>query len=226
MCVSGYIKPGEEPKKGVETYDNYDPKNTFDPTMGDPKNQPYREYVLESGASGPVLDKSQLLFAADPIPLVDIVAVLGRIRPQDSNKQDGTAATVAAAATARICNWPELPSATRGAFSGSEPPMWLPRKAFKVLIRRQKFTGWPLDTNTGLPLGGTDLQRAEESRIAKADAVIGDAALDAVFDSWSWYVLFVLFQILFMSSKLFSNYFSSIDLSIALYFQLIFTTTN
>mmetsp|Transcript_3324 Transcript_3324/g.9207 ORF Transcript_3324/g.9207 Transcript_3324/m.9207 type:complete len:324 (-) Transcript_3324:1011-1982(-) len=165
----GYIPEGEEPGPGVETFENYDPNNTFDPTMGDPKNIPYREYVLDSGATGPELPSSPLLFAADKIPIADVVAVLGRIESKDS-----------------LVDWANLPSATRGTTTpGQAPPMWLPRKAFKVQIRKNKFLGWPNDPKTGLPVGGEELKRAEEKRIAKKDAVIGDAALDAVFDSWT-----------------------------------------
>jgi len=63
--------------------------------------------------------------------------------------------------------------------------MWLPRKAFKVQVRKNRFLGWPNDPKTGQPVGGEELKRAEEKRISKQDALIGDAALDAVFDSWS-----------------------------------------
>ena len=165
----GYIPEGEEPGPDVETFENYDPNNTFDPTMGDPKNIKYREYVIDSGATGPELPSSQFLFAADAIPIADIVAVLGRIEDKDS-----------------LANWRSLPSATRGTVTpGQDPPMWLPRKAFKVQVRKNRFLGWPNDPKTGLPVGGEELKRAEEKRIAKKDALIGDAALDAVFDSWA-----------------------------------------
>ena len=165
----GYIAEGEELGPDVETYENYDPNNTFDPTMGDPKNQKYQEYVLSSGATGPELPSSQFLFATDEIPVADIVAILGRINDKDS-----------------IANWRDLPSTKRGKVTpGSDPPMWLPRKAFKVQIRKNKFLGWPNDPKTGLPVGGEELKAAEGKRIAKSDAIIGDAALDAVFDSWT-----------------------------------------
>lgn len=164
----GYIPEGEEPGPEVETYENYDPNNTFDPTMGDPKNIKYREYVIDSGATGPELPSSQFLLAADAIPIADIVAVLGRIKDKDS-----------------LANWRDLPSTKRGEFTGADPPMWLPRKAFKVQIRKNRFLGWPNDPKTGLPVGGEELKRAEEKRVARQDALIGDAALDAVFDSWS-----------------------------------------
>lgn len=168
----GYIAPGEEPGPGVETFENYDPNNTFDPTMGDPKNIKYREYVIDSGATGPELPNSQFLFAADPIPIADIVAVLGRIENKDS-----------------LTNWRDLPSTKRGTVTpGYDPPMWLPRAAFKVQIRKNRFLGWPNDPKTGLPVGGEELKRAEEKRISRNDALIGDAALDAVFDAWSGYV--------------------------------------
>uniref|UniRef100_A0A448Z925 Uncharacterized protein n=1 Tax=Pseudo-nitzschia multistriata TaxID=183589 RepID=A0A448Z925_9STRA len=165
----GYIPEGKEPPADLETFENYDPNNTFDPTMGDANNIKYREYVLDSGATGPELPSSQLLFASDKIPVADIVAVLGRIE-----------------ATESIVDWRNLPSATRGTVTpGAEPPMWLPRKAFKVLIRKSKFLGWPTDPKTGLPVGGEELKQSEEKRISKKDAIIGDAALDAVFDSWT-----------------------------------------
>ncbi len=168
----GYIPKGEEPGPGVETFENYDPNNTFDPTMGDPKNIKYREYVIDSGATGPELPNSQFLFAADPIPIADIVAVLGRIENKDS-----------------LTNWRDLPSTKRGTVTpGYDPPMWLPRAAFKVQIRKNRFLGWPNDPKTGLPVGGEELKRAEEKRISRNDALIGDAALDAVFDAWSGYV--------------------------------------
>ena len=35
-------------------------------------------------------------------------------------------------------------------------------------------------------MGGEELQSAEMARISKPNAEIGDAALDAVFDSWAW----------------------------------------
>jgi len=165
----GYIPEGEEPGPGVETFENFDPNNTFDPTMGDAKNIKFREYVIDSGATGPELPNRQFLFAADPIPIADIVAVLGRIENKDS-----------------LTNWRDLPSTKRGTVTpGYDPPMWLPRAAFKVQIRKNRFLGWPNDPKTGLPVGGEELKRAEEKRIAKNGALIGDAALDAVFDSWS-----------------------------------------
>mmetsp|Transcript_21274 Transcript_21274/g.44811 ORF Transcript_21274/g.44811 Transcript_21274/m.44811 type:complete len:329 (-) Transcript_21274:205-1191(-) len=165
----GYTPEGQEPAKGEETFENYDPNNTFDPTMGDAKNIKYREYVLDSGATGPELPSSALLLAADKIPVADVVAVLGRIDGLDS-----------------IANWKDLPSTRRGTITpGVDPPMWLPRKAFKVQVRKNKFLGWPMDPKTGLPVGGEELKQVEEKRIAKKDAIIGDAALDAVFDSWT-----------------------------------------
>jgi len=163
----GYLKEGEEPDKNVETYDNFDPNNTFDPTMGDPKF--FCEYVIRSGASGPELTNSQFLLSADKIPLVDIISILGRIDDVNS-----------------IADWKNLPSTKRGEFTSADPPMWLPRKAFKVLIRKNKFLGWPIDSKTGDYIGGEELKVAEVKRISKQDALIGDASLDAVFDSWSW----------------------------------------
>lgn len=86
-----------------------------------------------------------------------------------------------------VADWQNLPSTKRGESTSKDgPPMWLPRAAFKVLIRKSKFLGWPNDTKTGRPVGGEELKSAEESRISRPDAIIGDAAIDAVFDSWSW----------------------------------------
>jgi hypothetical protein len=146
-----------------------DPNNTFDPTAGKGINPTLRQYVIDSGASGPPLPKKELLFAADNIPLVDVIAVLGRIKDTNS-----------------IVDWRSLPSATRPGTSTTNPPMWLPRNAFKVLIRQAKFVAWPTDPKTGQPVGGEQLKQAELSRISKPNALIGDAALDAVFDSWAW----------------------------------------
>jgi hypothetical protein len=145
---------------------NIKPGESFDPTLTETK---YRQFVEDSGATGPDLPFSSLLFAAERIPLADIVAVLGRI--QDVNA---------------VADWKNLPSTTMRKVSLKDPPMWLPRKAFKVNVRKAKFLGWPTDPKTGLPLGGENLQEAELARISRSEAVIGDAALDAVFDSWAW----------------------------------------
>jgi hypothetical protein len=110
-----------------------------------------------------------LLFAADKIPLADIVAILGRIKDVDT-----------------VADWKNLPSAKMRNVSLTDPPMWLPRKAFKVNIRKAKFLGWPTEPKTGNPVGGEELKAAENSRISKQGAAISDAALDAVFDSWAW----------------------------------------
>lgn len=157
-------------RKGENLAADPDPQNTFDPTVGDPRADPYRRYVYDSGASGPDLPQSELLFSADRIPLVDVIAVLGRIQ-----------------STPQLVDWRNLPSAKRGQVANtSNPPMWLPRQAFKVLIRRAPWNGWPVDPTTGEPVGGTELQKREEPRLRKKDVMIGDAALDAVFDAWSW----------------------------------------
>jgi hypothetical protein len=146
-----------------------DPNNTFDPTAGKGVNPQLRRYVMDSGATGPPLPNQRFLFAADDIPLVDVIAVLGRIPDTES-----------------IVDWRNLPSATRKGTTGSNPPMWLPRNAFKVLMRQAKFVAWPDDPKTGLPVGGEALKRQELKRISKQGALMGDAALDAVFDSWAW----------------------------------------
>ena len=66
------------------------------------------------------------------------------------------------------------------------PIMWLPRSEFKKNIRAAKFKEWPTDALTGDPIGGKELEKAERKRISTSKALIGDAALDAVFDSWAW----------------------------------------
>lgn len=161
-------------RKGLNLAKDEDPANTFDPYVasGNSKVDQFREYVYDSGSQGPDLPKSGLLFAQDRISLVDIIAVLGRIQSVESMNVD----------------WKSLPSARRGGVADtSNPPMWLPRQAFKVAIRESpKWYGWPIDKNTGEPIGGQALKSAEEKRISKRGAVIGDAALDVVFDSWSW----------------------------------------
>lgn len=49
-----------------------------------------------------------------------------------------------------------------------------------------QFKSWPNDPKTGQPIGGEELKALAEARISKKDALIGDAALDAVFDTWAW----------------------------------------
>ena len=56
-------------------------KSSIDPTILEAK---YRSYVTDSGAAGPELPFSSLLFASDPIPIADVVAVLGRIQTVDT----------------------------------------------------------------------------------------------------------------------------------------------
>jgi len=139
-------------------------KETYlDPTFGQ------ADYVESSGATGKNLPGSGLLFAPEPIPLSDIIAIVGRM--------DGNAASVA--------DWGNLPSTKLPNVSQTNPPMWLPRATFKANIRKAKFQGWPLD-DKGRPVGGEELRAAEEGRISKSGALIGDAALDAMFDTWAW----------------------------------------
>jgi len=64
--------------------------------------------------------------------------------------------------------------------------MWLPRRAFKVAIRKNKFLGWPNDPKTGEPVGGQALKEEYLTAVSKKDVLIPDVALDAVFDSWAW----------------------------------------
>ncbi len=120
------------------------------------------DYVTDSGASGPPLPGQALLFASETVPLVDIIAIMGRIESAE-----------------KLCDWRNLPSTEQ-----SPNVMWLPRDMYKANIRKAKFNGWPVDPATGEPIGGKELEKAEKGRISKNNAVIGDAALDAVFDSW------------------------------------------
>ena len=127
------------------------------------------EYITDSGATGPSLPNSALLFASESIPLVDIIAIMGRITDVNS-----------------IADWKNLETAKLETADPSKPILWLPRKTFKENIRKAKFKGWPTDPNTGLPVGGAELEAAEKARISKPNAIIGDAALDAAFDTWAW----------------------------------------
>ena len=160
--MSGQKEKGED----IDQLYDVNAGETIDPTT---KDVGLRQYVESSGCTGPELAFSNLLFATDPIYVADIVAVLGRI--QDVNS---------------IADWKNLPSTKLPKVSQTNPPMWLPRRAFKVNIRKSKWLGWPTDPQTGLPVGGAKLKTAEESRISKSGAIISDAALDAVFDTWAW----------------------------------------
>jgi len=84
-------------------------------------------YVADSGASGPALPGQALLFASEKIPLVDIIAIMGRIQGYES-----------------LADWKSLPSTEQSA-----KVMWLPRAMYKANIRKAKFTGWPVDPKTG-----------------------------------------------------------------------------
>merc|ERR1719478_1998341 len=56
-------------------------KTYLDPTFG------VADYVEDSGASGPNLAGSGLLFAPERIPLADVVAIVGRLNGVDSVAQ-------------------------------------------------------------------------------------------------------------------------------------------
>lgn len=61
-------------KKETVDEDASRPGESFDPTIGETK---YRAYVEEGvGADGPTLPFSPLLFATEPIKLVDIIAIV------------------------------------------------------------------------------------------------------------------------------------------------------
>jgi hypothetical protein len=157
---------GKKDAEEEEVPQNIKPGESFDPTLMETK---YRRYVEDSGATGPELPFASVLFASERVPLADIVAILGRIGDVNT-----------------LADWRNLPSTKMPNVSLTEPPMWLPRRAFKVNVRKAKFLGWPNDPKTGLPVGGQELKAAEMARISKKDALIGDSALDAVFDSWAW----------------------------------------
>jgi len=138
-------------------------KTYLDPTFG------AADYIDASDAGGPVLAVSPLLFAPEDVRVADVCAVLGRIG--DVND---------------VADWKNLPS-TRlpGAVNPSNPPMWLPRATFKANVRKNAFKGWPTDSK-GEPLGGEELKKSELKRVSGKKAIIPDAALDAVFDTWAW----------------------------------------
>jgi hypothetical protein len=157
---------GKKDAEEEEAPKNIKPGESFLPTLMETK---YRRYVEDSGATGPELPFASVLFASERVPLADIVAILGRIGDVNT-----------------LAYWRNLPSTKMPNVSLTAPPMWLPRRAFKVNVRKAKFLGWPNDPKTGLPVGGQELKAAEMARISKKDALIGDSALDAVFDSWAW----------------------------------------
>jgi len=151
-------------KKDLSEMTNEQKRTNFDPTFGQ------ADYVESSGASGPTLPLAPLLFAPEKIPVADVVAVVGRIN-DDVNA---------------IADWRNLPSTrAENIINPENPPMWLPRATFKANIRKAKFAGWPVDSK-GNPVGGEALRDAELGRVSKPNAQIGDAALDAVFDTWAW----------------------------------------
>lgn len=111
-----------------------------------------------TSSTGPALPQSKLLFAKDEINLVDVVAIVGRIKD-----------------TASIADWANLPSTKGDNLSNpSNPPMWLPRGEFKKNIRKAKFTGWPTDPSTGAPVGGAELEKAQRKQIGAAGYPIPD----------------------------------------------------
>lgn len=151
-------------KKGSDSASD-NPATSLDPTAGQKV-----AYIEDSGAGGPKLPNSAAIFASEKIPLVDVLAIVGRIDGVDS-----------------IADWKNLPSTkVEGLSNPDNAPMWLPRATFKANIRKAKFRSWPNDPSTGLPVGGEDLKRSEQSRVSKQGALIGDSALDAVYDTWAW----------------------------------------
>lgn len=144
---------------------NDDPKSSLDPTLLEKK---YRVFVDTTDVPGPTVAGSALMFQNGPVKLVDVVATMGRITDLNA-----------------VADWRNLPSAKAdNLLNRSSPPMWLPRAAFKVNMRKAPFKGWPVDKN-GVPIGGEDLKKQEERRISQQGYMISDAALDAVWDTWS-----------------------------------------
>lgn len=136
-------------------YIHYHEKGTLTGSRRGGEDGSTADYIEDSGATGPELPNSSLLFASEKIPLVDIIAIVGRIQNKDS-----------------LCDWKNLQSVKDSTLS--TPVMWLPRKQFKENVRSSKFLGWPVDEN-GEPVGGRDLEAAEKRRISQKNAVIGDA---------------------------------------------------
>ena len=111
---------------------------------------------------------SFLLLQSDDVLLTDVIAIIGRLTDDVHS----------------VANWKNLPSAKLE--YAISPILWLPRATFKQNIRKAKFRGWPKDPKTGKPVGGEALRDAEKARISKSNAIIPDAVLDTVFDSWDW----------------------------------------
>eukprot|EP00555_Chaetoceros_dichaeta_P014154 CAMPEP_0198252700 /NCGR_PEP_ID=MMETSP1447-20131203/3183_1 /TAXON_ID=420782 /ORGANISM="Chaetoceros dichaeta, Strain CCMP1751" /LENGTH=219 /DNA_ID=CAMNT_0043938055 /DNA_START=70 /DNA_END=726 /DNA_ORIENTATION=+ len=86
------------------------------------------DYIPTSNAAGPPLPNSFLLFPSEEIPLVDILAILGRIEDVNS-----------------IADWRNLDTAKMVGVDNVNPPMWLPRGDFKKNVRSAKWRGWPKD---------------------------------------------------------------------------------
>jgi len=125
--------------------------------------------AVPSTAEGPALPFSTLLLAADKVPLIEVVAIIGRISNVDS-----------------LADWKNLPSTkVPNAIDPNNPPMWLPRSTYKENIRKARFQSWPLDPKTSKPIGGEELKKEYESSLKSNKFVIGDAALDAVWDTWA-----------------------------------------
>ena len=126
------------------------------------------DYVESSGATGKTLPGSGLLFAPEPIPLSDcrhcgtdgwrcgIGGRLGQPAQHEAAQRQ-----------------PDQPAhvAAQGNLQGQHPQGQVPGMA---------------GGRQGKTVGGEELRAAEEARISKSGALIGDAALDAVFDTWAW----------------------------------------
>jgi len=153
---------GKRRSMEYEVDDN--PETSLDPTVGDKQ---YRKFVSSDDVPGPSVTGSAFMFQNGDVKLSDIIAVIGRIPDLES-----------------VADWRNLPSTKRMGTVGTTPPMWLPRAAFKVNMRKAPFKGWPVDQN-GVPIGGEDFKREQEKRISQKGYMISDAALDAVWDTWS-----------------------------------------
>ena len=95
---------------------------------------------VESCGEGPVLPSSALLAYGQPLTLLDIVAVVGRIEsmkdlrfPADVARENGESRTLRGMQT------------------------WHNRTSFKEVLRKASWKNWPIDAATGEPCGGLEL---------------------------------------------------------------------
>ena len=111
-----------------------------------------------------------------PVPLPELISVLGRIKNADD-----------------IGDWERYRNSLKEKLGpGKELTLknscrWVLREDFRETIRSRKggkFVEWPT-LSSGEPLGGADLKRSYEGWVAKAPSEISDATLDVVFNTWA-----------------------------------------